>query len=143
MIARNNLEECCFPSQEEVLPDDLMTVDNLTVPVDVFGVCHTRPHPLPAEGVSQSSGSAMSVAEAEAEAPVRTSKHPPAVVVMDADVTDAGTAAKNAGQAPADIVSTGPGTALVNQLLQIPGENGQEWSSRLGSLIPRKSWESL
>ena len=139
MIARNILEECCLSSQEDVLPDDLTTVDNLTDPVDVFRACHTRSHPLPAEGVSQSSGSAMSVAEA----PVRISNHRSAVVVADADVTDAGTAAMNAGQAPADIVSTGPGTALVNQLLQIPGEHGQEWSSRLDSLIPRKSWESL
>ena len=139
MTARNNLEECCLSSQEEVLPDNLTTVDNLTVPVDVFWVCHTRPHPLPAEGVSQSSGSAMSVTET----PVRASNHPPAVLVMGADVADAGTAAMNAGQAPADIVSTGPGTALVNQVLQIPGEHGQEWSSRLDSLIPRKSWESL
>lgn len=77
------------------------------------------------------------------ETPVRASNHPPAVLVMGADVADAGTAAMNAGQAPADIVSTGPGTALVNQVLQIPGEHGQEWSSRLDSLIPRKSWESL
>lgn len=52
-------------------------------------------------------------------------------------------AAMDAGQAPADFVPTGPGPELVNQLLQIPGEDSQEWFSHLGSSIPRRSWESL
>ena len=121
MIARNNLKECCLSSHEDVRPEELTTGDNLTFRADVSGACNLRTHPPLKDGRSQSSGSVMSVAE----------------------VTDAGTAAMNAGQAPANVVSIGPGPALVNQLLQIPGKDGQEWSSRLGSSIPRKSWESL
>ena len=58
-------------------------------------------------------------------------------------VTDAVYTEFDAGQVSAKAKKNSPAAVWVNQILRITGTDVREWTSRLDSRIPLKSWETL
>lgn len=59
------------------------------------------------------------------------------------DVTDAVFSEFDVGQVSTDVKTNSPAATWVNQILRIAGTDVREWTSRLDSRIPLKSWETL
>ena len=59
------------------------------------------------------------------------------------DVTDTVSSEFDVVQASTDVKTNSPAAVWVNQILRITGTDVREWSNRLDSRIPLKSWETL
>jgi hypothetical protein len=59
------------------------------------------------------------------------------------DMTDAVRSELVVGQPSTDVKPISPAIAWVNQILRITGTDVREWTGRLDSRIPLKSWETL
>lgn len=59
------------------------------------------------------------------------------------DVTDAVSSEFDVGQPSTDVNTISPAAVWVNQILRITGTDAREWTNRLDSRIPFKSWETL
>ena len=59
------------------------------------------------------------------------------------DVTDTVSSEFDVVQASTDVKTNSAAAVWVNQILRITGTDVREWSNRLDSRIPLKSWETL
>jgi hypothetical protein len=59
------------------------------------------------------------------------------------DVPNAVSSEFEVGQASTDVKTNSPAAVWVNQILRIAGTDVREWTNRLDSRIPLKSWETL